>query len=139
MAKSLGSARPPSDLLYLRVKMNLKMLLRQKNERLIRSNKDWLRYKEEKRIVIEDFRKKNEDLRRKNEDKKYEIEELRAKYNAEKIVADALRKSNDRKEFEKLKNELGILNDKCESALNEIDKLARLINVYGKTSSVALV
>ena len=132
-------------LYYLHVNMNLKILLRQKNDRLIRSNKEWIRYKEktdeewlkykeEKRIVIEDFRKKNEELRKKYEDKSYDFEEFRAKYDAENIAA--LKKSNESKECEKLKNDFGILNNKYESALNEIDKLARWINIYGETFSL---
>lgn len=92
----------------------MKIIPRKKNDRLVQANKEWTIYKGE--------------LKKKYEDKKHQVEELKTKYDIEKKSKD----ENVSKELVKLKNEIEISNKKYKSALNEINKLARWVNLYGK-------
>ena len=95
---------------------------------------------EEKNSVIEDLKKKNEgqnnvieDLKKKNQD---DIAELMLKHEAEKKVIVALKKSKAENAFdyEKSKNEIRALKKKFIKACEVINKLVRLVNIYGKNS-----
>ena len=98
----------------------MKIIPSKKNDRLVQANKEWTIY--------------NKELKKKYEDKKHQVEELKTKYDIEKKSKD----ENAIKELVKLKNDIEISNAKYKSALNEINKLARWLNVYGKSLSSSM-
>ena len=104
--------------------------LKKKNERLIHANKEWTKHGDDLKKKHEENKKIIEDLKKKNEDKKKVIEDLKSKHDADVLNLKKAKAENEN--YEIVKNELGGLKEKYESALNEIKKLARFVNLYGK-------
>ena len=101
-----------------RVNVNLKTHLRGKNEKLINTNKDWVKNEKEwiKRKVA------------KEEEWKTKMDELKARHVAEKEAIC----QNKNEVYEKIKNELEAQKKKNHDSSNEINKLARFVNIFGK-------
>ena len=103
---------------------------RDKNKKVI---EELIKKNEELKKEIEDQRNVIGDLKKKNEDEKYAMMELKTKHDAEKKAIVALKKSKAKNEYdyEKSKNEIQALKKKFTRACEEINELARLVNIYG--------
>ena len=108
-------------------------MLRCKNDRLIRANKkyekeekDWIKMKVEKNLAIEDLKKRNED-------KKSAIEDLKRRHDVEmKAMLNFKKNENIEKDYERVKTDLGKFETKYIDASNEIKRLVRFVDIYGK-------
>ena len=110
-------------------------------EKLITRNKEWKKNEEawikkklEWEVDLEKMKRRDEDnlktieeLKKKNEDKRQIIDQLKTRREAEKKALVEI----ERKDCEKLKNELAVVEKKYVDALNEINKLARFVNIFG--------
>ena len=107
-------------------------ILKKKLERCNNDNKKWTKNEEEWIKIKMAKNSEIEELKKKNEEKRRLLDELKKRHEAEKKAIVALKKSKDENDFEKVKNEMDTLSKKYSNALNEIKKLARLVNAYGK-------
>ena len=96
-------------------------MLREKNEKCLSKNrkwtetqKEWIEFKVEKEKTIQEWKKKDEE-------KKNIIDELKSRHKAEK---EAIFR-NETADCKKMKNEIEVLK-------NELNKLARFVNIFGK-------
>ena len=107
-------------------------VLKKKLERSNTENKKWTRNEQE--WIKKNLAKNSEieELKKKNEEKRCLLDELKKRHEAEKKALVALKKSKDGTDYEKVKNELGTLIKKYTDALNEINKLAKSVKLYGK-------
>ena len=110
-------------------------------EKLITRNKEWKKNEEawikkklEWEVDLEKMKRRDEDnlktieeLKKKNEEKRQIIDQLKTRREAEKKALVEI----ERRDCEKLKNELAVVEKKYVDALNEIDKLARFVNIFG--------
>ena len=97
---------------------------------MIRKNKEWTKNEEEwiKRKVEKD--EVIAELKQKNEDKKHLMDELKSRHEAEKKAI----YQNKNEDYDKIKNELEALKEKFHGSTSEIHKLARFVNIFGKTT-----
>ena len=93
-------------------------MLREKNEKCLRQNKKWTKTEKE---WIEFKVDKEKELEKKEEEKKNIIDELKSRHKAEK---EAIFR-NETADCKKMKNEIEVLK-------NELNKLARFVNIFGK-------
>ena len=107
-------------------------ILKKKLERCNIDNKKWTKNEQEWIKIKMAKNSEIEELKKKDEEKRCLFDELKKRHEAEKKAIVALKKSKDESDYEKVKNELGTLNKKYADAVNEIKKLARLVNTYGK-------
>ena len=107
-------------------------VLKKKLERCNTSCKKWTKNEQEWIKIKMAKNSEIEELKKKNEEKRCLLDELKKRHEAEKKAIVALKKSKDESDYEKVKNELSTVNKKYTNALKEIEKLARLVNTYGK-------
>ena len=113
--------------------------LKKKNAKLKSDNAKWVKHCEEWKKKVDGLKEKNEEMKRKNEDKKCIIEGLRVKHEAEKKAIVALKKSkheseNNAEVNEKLKLEFETIKTEYAKAIEEINKLAKYLSIFGKIS-----
>ena len=96
----------------------MKTFLRERNDKIARQNKKWTKTEKE---WVEFKVDKEKELMKKEEEKKNIIDELKSRHKAEKEAIFM----NETADCKKMKNEI-------EDLKNELNKLARLVNIFGK-------